>query len=66
MENQRSGTMIIHQKQLEIIAVEKEGSGRITRAQFQNFTIVNIYAPTQNETAANRQVFFLHILPQFL
>jgi exonuclease III len=66
VENKRSGTIIIHKKEIEIIKIEKEESGRITRAQFKNFIIVNIYAPTQNETAANRHLFFLHTLPKFL
>lgn len=65
IENKRSGTMIIYKKEIELINIEKEESGRIIRAHFKNVTIVNIYAPTQNEAAANRHLFFLHVLPNF-
>ena len=66
VENSRSGTMIIHKKEMKIIKIEKAGDGRILRVEFKNFIIVNIYAPTQNETAANRHIFFLQTLPKFL
>lgn len=66
VENKRSGTIIIYKREIELIKTEREESGRITRDNFKNFNIVNIYAPTQNETAVNRHLFFLHILPKFL
>ena len=40
-------------------------SGRIIRAKFKDFILVNIYAPTHNEKAENRH-FFLHTLLKFL
>ncbi|KAI9559441.1 pol-like protein [Daphnia sinensis] len=66
IENKRSGTIIMYKKEINVIKIEKEESGRIIRAQFENITIVNIYAPTQNEVAASRHLFFLHVLPKFL
>jgi hypothetical protein len=49
-----------------MISTEKAEDGRIIRAKFKDFIIVNIYAPTQNEKAENRHLFFLHTLPKFL
>ncbi|KZS08249.1 Uncharacterized protein APZ42_027841 [Daphnia magna] len=66
IENKSSGTMIIYKKEIELIKIEKEESGRIIRAHFKNVTIVNMYAPTRNEAAANQHLFFLHVLPKFL
>jgi exonuclease III len=34
-----------------MISTEKAEDGRIIRAKFKDFIIVNIYAPTQNEKA---------------
>jgi exonuclease III len=65
-ENYRSGTIIVYKKNLEMISTEKAEDGRIIRAKFKDFIIVNIYAPTQNEKAENRHLFFLHTLPKFL
>lgn len=66
IENYKSGTIIIYKKDLEMTSIEKAEDGRIIRANFKDFIIVNIYAPTHNEKAENRHLFFLHTLPKFL
>ncbi len=66
IENKKSGTIIIYKKSLDIQSHEKSPDGRIIRAVFENLTIVNLYAPTQKETAQTRHHFFLNRVPSYI
>ena len=66
IENYISGTIIIYKKDLELQKVKKSPEGRIIRAEFKDCIIVNIYAPTQNESNSTRKNFFQVELPNFI
>ncbi len=66
IENQKSGTIIIFKKSLELLSQEKSPDGRIIRAVFKNLTIINLYAPTQRDEAEKRNTFFINTLPTYI
>jgi exonuclease III len=43
-----------------MISSEKAEEGRVIRAKFKDFILVNIYAPTHNEKAENGHFFSSH------
>lgn len=65
-ENFKTGTCLIYRRSLDLISFEKSVEGRIIRAEFRNFIIINIYAYTKRESAETRNTFFLREIPKFI
>lgn len=63
--NEKRGTAIIFKKMLGLKATHKSPEGRIIRAEFENFTIVNVYAYPNNYDAATHKTFFSVTLPLY-
>lgn len=66
VDNSKSGTILIYKKNLNLLNAEKSPDGRIIRAEFENFVVLNVYAPTQKELASTRKKFFLSEVPNFI
>jgi len=63
--NDKRGTAIIFKNTLNLKAAHKSPEGRIIRAEFDNFVIVNIYAFPYNYNAETYNKFFNVTLPQY-
>ena len=63
--NEKRGTAIVYKKKLNLKAIHKSSEGRIIRAEFDNFVIVNVYAFPFNHRAETCHNFFRVTLPLY-
>ena len=63
--NDKRGTAIIFKKTLNLKATHKSPEGRVIRAEFEHFVIVNVYAFPHNYKAETHKNFFNFTLPQY-